>query len=229
MNKFFSFTFFAFETSWRRLAVAERREAIEEFLGVVDMKKIEIRSYSTAGFKADVEFFLWVTADDLSHIHDLGMDLRNTKLFSYMRIPYHYLSMTKPSKYSEPHEHEQEPPAPGASNYLFVYPFVKTRRWYELPLEERRKMMAEHIAIGHKFPSIRINTSYSYGIDDQDFVLAFEGDEPAQFVNLVQQLRDSRASSFTERDTPMFVGAKMALKDILYRLSFKEAGVKAVG
>lgn len=231
MNQFFSFTFFEFATSWRQLAMAERREAIAEFTEVVEAhgKTMTIRSYSTAGLKGNTEFFLWVTADDLIHIHDFGVDFRNTKLFAHVAVPYNYLAMTKPSQYSQPHEHEQPPPEPGASKYVFVYPFVKTRKWYELPLEERRKLMSEHIAIGHKFPAIRINTSYSFGIDDQDFVLAFEGDEPAQFVNLVQQLRESRASSYTERDTPMFVGARMALKEILHRLSFKEAGVRAVG
>ena len=81
---------------------------------------------------------------------------------------------------------------------------VKTRAWYALPAEERGKLMREHIAVGHKYPKIRINTSYSYGIDDQEFVVAFEGDDPAEFLDLVQDLRYTRASEYTLRDTPMF-------------------------
>ena len=52
--------------------------------------------------------------------------------------------------------------------------------------------MAEHIAIGRRYPEITINTSYSFGLDDQEFVVSFESDEPAEFLDLVQELRDLR-------------------------------------
>ena len=64
--------------------------------------------------------------------------------------------------------------------------------------------MREHVAVGHKYPQIRINTSYSYGLDDQEFVVAFEGSDPAEFLDLVSDLRYTEASSYTLRDTPMF-------------------------
>jgi hypothetical protein len=81
---------------------------------------------------------------------------------------------------------------------------VKTRAWYALSMEERRRTMTEHVRVGHKYPKIRINTSYSYGLDDQEFVVAFEGDDPAEFLDLVSDLRYTEASSYTLRDTPMF-------------------------
>ena len=81
---------------------------------------------------------------------------------------------------------------------------VKTRAWYALAPEERGRIMREHIAVGHKYPKIRINTSYSYGLDDQEFVVAFEGDDPAEFLDLVSELRYTESSSYTLRDTPMF-------------------------
>ena len=73
-----------------------------------------------------------------------------------------------------------------------------------LPADERGKLMREHVAVGQKYPKIRINTSYSYGVDDQEFIVAFEGDDPAQFLDLVHDLRYTEASSYTQRDTPMF-------------------------
>jgi chlorite dismutase len=81
---------------------------------------------------------------------------------------------------------------------------VKTRPWYELPKADRQRIMDEHIGIGHRYHGIRINTTYSYGLDDQEFVVAFEGDDPGEFLALVRDLRDSVSSSYTERDTPMF-------------------------
>jgi chlorite dismutase len=115
--------------------------------------------------------------------------------------------MTKPSPYARGEtdaERERLRAYPDGARYVFVYPMVKTRAWYALPAEERGKMMREHIAVGQKYPKIRINTSYSYGIDDQEFVVAFEGDDPAEFLDLVQDLRYTRASEYTLRDSPMF-------------------------
>jgi chlorite dismutase len=107
---------------------------------------------------------------------------------------------------------------PGQATYLFVYPFVKTREWYLLPMEERQKMMNEHIRIGHQFPAIRINTAYSFGLDDQDFMVSFEGEDPKEFVTLVMRLRESKGSLYTVRDTPIFTCVKRPLEEILWSL-----------
>jgi chlorite dismutase len=81
---------------------------------------------------------------------------------------------------------------------------VKTRTWYALPAEERWRIMQEHIKIGREYPSVDLNTSYSFGLDDQEFVVAFETDNPADFLDLVQRLRTTESSSYTLRDTPTF-------------------------
>ena len=64
--------------------------------------------------------------------------------------------------------------------------------------------MANHIEVGRRYPEISINTAYSFGIDDQEFVVCFEGDEPGEFLDLVQELRGTESSSYTLRDTPIF-------------------------
>src|SRR6266542_2997856 len=104
---------------------------------------------------------------------------------------------------------------PSAAKYLFVYPFIKTRGWYALPKQERQRMMDEHVRIGRTHPTIRLNTTYSYGLDDQEFIVAFEGDNPGEFLDLVMELRESEASSYTARDTPTFTCVQMSLWDML--------------
>jgi len=99
--------------------------------------------------------------------------------------------------------------------YLFVYPFVKTRAWYALPLDERKRMMNEHIRIGITYPSVKLNTTYSFGLDDQEFVVAFESDSVNDFLDLVQELRETEASRYTLRDTPMFTCVAQPLPEIL--------------
>jgi len=126
--------------------------------------------------------------------------------------------MTRRSIYEFPADpnHEQRLVIqPSAAKYLFVYPFIKTRPWYALPKPERQRMMDEHVRIGRKYPTIRLNTTYSYGLDDQEFIVAFEGDNPGEFLDLVMELRESEASSYTLRDTPTLTCVQMSLWDML--------------
>ena len=103
--------------------------------------------------------------------------------------------------------------------YLVVYPFVKVRPWYSLSEEHRQRAMDEHIRIGRdEFPGIHNHTTYSFGIDDQEFMTAFECDEPADFMHLMLRLRDTEASAYTERDTPIFVGRHVPIREALDRL-----------
>jgi chlorite dismutase len=92
---------------------------------------------------------------------------------------------------------------------------VKTRDWYLLPMTERQRIMNEHIAIGHKYPRVKINTTYSFGLDDQDFVVAFESDTADEFLDLVQELRETESSKFTVRDTPMYTCRRSSLEEML--------------
>jgi chlorite dismutase len=89
------------------------------------------------------------------------------------------------------------------------------RPWYRLPFEERQRVMDEHIQTGHRYPSVRINTTYSFGLDDQEFVVAFESDKPEDFLDLVQELRSSESSAYTERETPIFTCVKRPIPELL--------------
>src|SRR5205823_13580223 len=75
--------------------------------------------------------------------------------------------------------------------------------------------MDEHIRIGGEHPAIHNHTTYSFGIDEQEFMTAFECDEPADFMHLMLTLRDSEASRYTERDTPIFVGQSVGVREAL--------------
>ena len=95
---------------------------------------------------------------------------------------------------------------------------MKTREWYGIDPKERWRIMQEHIRVGREYPSIDLNTSYSFGLDDQEFVVAFEGDEPAVFLDLVQRLRTTEASAYTKRDTPTFTCMAMSVERALNAL-----------
>ena len=121
--------------------------------------------------------------------------------------------MTKRSPYSE--EAARPEICVSERKYLFLYPMVKQRRWYGLPDEERGRIMKSHIEVGRRHPEITINTTYSFGLDDQEFVVAFEGDDPGEFLDLVQELRPTESSAYTERETPIFTCVAMSPRKAL--------------
>jgi chlorite dismutase len=216
------YTFFKARPSWLALAKAEKTRAIAEYVATADDFKgrVTLRAYSTVGLRRDTDFLLWLFAEELGPIRQLVEGLRRTGLAPHLENTYTYLAVTRESQYVKAHPDDEAPVTmqPGQSKYLFVYPFVKTREWYLLPMDDRRRMMAEHIRTGHRFPRIRINTAYSFGLDDQDFVVAFEGDDPKEFVTLLMQLRETEASRYTLRDTPQHTCARQPLEEILQSL-----------
>jgi len=210
-RRFVKYTFFKVAREWRLLDEEVKEDARREFLGLLEKRSdaLETRSYSLVGIRGDVDFMLWARATSLDTLQSLTSGLLKTRLGRHLEIPYSYLAMTKSSRYLGSHKHgEQEGSGEerpfGTSKFLFVYPFTKKREWYRLPFTERQRMMAEHFKVGHKYPRIRINTGYSFGLDDQEFVLAFEGDSPSEFLDLVEELRGTDASADTAAETPIF-------------------------
>lgn len=213
------------QPEWRQLGAAEKESSRQEFAAVIDEfeDRMLVRSYSLMGTRGDADFMLWTVAGTLEQQQTLSTRLFSTRMGRYLDIPYSYFAMTKRSIYLKGHEHEGQEGArlkikPVGSKYLFVYPFVKTREWYLVPFEQRQEIMRNHIAVGHKYPGVKINTSYSFGIDDQEFVVAFEANSPGEFVDLVMELRETKASSYTVRDTPVFSGVSMAIEETLKSL-----------
>ena len=162
--------------------------------------------YSTVGVRPEADFFLWSISERYDDLLELGAALNGTPLAAWLTTPHSYLGTTKPSVYTDKKRVRQGRVAPRNAPYLVVYPFVKRRPWYFLTFEERASAMREHAEVGGKFVTITNHTTYSFGIDDQEFIPAFEAEEPADFMHLMMTLRETEASRWTERDTPIFVG-----------------------
>jgi chlorite dismutase len=200
---FVKYSFFKLDPAWRRLDPEERAEHKREFLAACEDFATQrlLRAFSTVGTRGDADLMLLTQATNLDRIHEFHVVLQQSGLMSWCTMPYSFLALTKESEYSDESRLEVRP---GTGKYLFVYPFVKTREWYGLPADERWRIMQEHIRVGREYPSVDLNTSYSFGLDDQEFVVAFETDEPRDFMDLVQQLRTTESSRYTLRDTPTF-------------------------
>ena len=221
-HRFLKYTFYKVDPQWRRLSNEEKSSSKNEFAALVNdfAKHDTLKSYSLVSIRGDADFMLWTTAVRLEEFQDMASLLLSSALGKYLEVPYSYLAMTRKSEYLRGHRHEGQEGSslsktPQDSKYLFIYPFIKKREWYFLPHEDRTKMMGQHFKIGHKYPSVQIHTGYSFGLDDQEFVLAFETDQPSDFLELVMELRSSEASRYTAVETPIFTCIKTSIDDIL--------------
>ena len=211
---FVKYTFLQVDPAWRRLDPDLREADKREFVAACENFAEDhlLRSFSLVGTRGDADLMLLSQAENLDRIHEFHVVLSQSGLMKWCTVPHSFLAMTKPSEYSDESRLEVRP---GHSRYLFVYPFVKTRAWYALAADERWRIMQEHIRVGREFPSVDLNTSYSFGLDDQEFVVAFETDNPADFLDLVQRLRTTESSSHTLRDTPTFTCIACSLERAL--------------
>jgi chlorite dismutase len=221
------FTFLKVMPEWRRLPDELKARHRAEYAEVLKKwnKPGELLSltYSTVGLRGDCDMVVWTICYSVDALNGLRSELLKTGLGGYLTTAYNYLSMTKRSQYLIGHEHEGQLDSrgsirPGGQKYIFIYPFWKTRAWYLLPIEERQRLMNEHIRIGHLYPRVKLNTTYSFGIDDQEFVVAFETNFPEDFLDLVQQLRETEISMYTLKDTPIFTCIRMNSEEMLERL-----------
>jgi chlorite dismutase len=228
-GQYVAYTFYRVDRVWRRLPVEERIAGKEAFAEVVERwadRFAHLRTYTCAGVRPETDFFLWKITERYQDLEELGAELNGTPLAGWLETPYSYLATTKASPYTQARRPRKV--VPRGSPYLVVYPFEKVRPWYALPQEDRQRAMDEHIRIGREqFPTIHNHTTYSFGIDDQEFMTAFECEEPSDFMHLMLTLRESEASAYTLRDTPIFVGRHVAVREALDALDGAAARVEA--
>jgi chlorite dismutase len=225
-RQYLRYLFYKLRPSWwqdvPREQHARHTAEVLEILNHFKERMAVLRAYSTLGTRGDADFMLWQVSERLEDFQELQSALLATPFGAHLETPYSYLAMTRRSQYVDKHVHEdvegegrRTQIRPLNRKYLFVYPMVKKRPWYRLSQAERQAAMDEHIRVGHEFPRVKINTSYSFGLDDQEFVVAFETDYPGDFLDLVERLRGGDASAYTERETPIFTCVAGSFADVL--------------
>ncbi|HMG38010.1 MAG TPA: chlorite dismutase family protein [Nitrososphaeraceae archaeon] len=216
---YLNFSFYKVDSKWRWLNDIGKEEAAKELSSLIEVAntKMKVRTYSTLGLRKESDFMIWGISDSLEKIQVLTSKVYGTVLGKYIEASEVYLSASRPSVYSNqvtPSFMKNDEPL----KYNIVYPFIKSREWYLLPFEKRNDMMKEHINVGKMFPQIRLNTSYSFGISDQDFMLAFETDNLMDFQDLIIKLRETQVSRHVLKDTPMIVCVYKNIFDIIKSL-----------
>jgi chlorite dismutase len=212
---FIKFTFLKVDPAWQRLDAERRAQDKRELLAACEDYSVDrpLRAYSTVGTRGDTDILIVTQSPHLHDIHSFHVVLGQSGLAKWATVPYSYLAMTNPSPYSDSKTRLEL--LTSRYKYAFIYPMEKKREWYTLEPDERRRIMTDHNETGRRYPQITINTAYSFGVDDQEFVVSFECDEPGDFLDLVQELRGTESSQWTLRDTPIFTCIAMSVGQAL--------------
>ena len=205
------------DPGWRRLSRDERCRTAEELCAAATAdSEVTTFAYSTIGLKAGVDVLLWSLSPSLEALEEKNARVLRAGMGAWMTARHSFLGLIKPSQYvKRPTSQEQSLFEGERSKYLIVYPFTKSTDWYLLGQEERQKVMNEHMKVGHGYQQVRQLLAYSFGVDDMDFLVAYETDDLAAFGELVRELRGTESRRSTVRDTPILTGVHRPIEDII--------------
>lgn len=215
---FVQYTGFKVDPAWRRLPHGARAEGRAAFAQAVaeHAPQIATWAYSTIGLKAGAELLLWRRGRDVKAMQEMTARLLQCGIGAYSEISYQLWGFTRPSTYTRrPTSQEQAIDLDDRQTYLVVYPFSKTTEWYLMSRDARQGMMNEHMRVGHEYADIRQVLLYATGMDDQEFVVAYECEDLPRFSELVVALRDTEARRYTLKDTPIITGVHRPLLEAL--------------
>lgn len=205
------------DPAWRRLSEPERCEGAMAFCQAVERaQRVTTFTYSMIGLQPGTDLLLWRLAGSLDDLEEAAAAALRAGLGSHLNVTESLLGIIQPSQYvKKPTQQEQSLFTGARSRYLVVYPFTKSSEWYLLSKEARQGVMNEHMRVGHDYPTIRQALAYSFGLDSQDFVVAYETDDLVAFGDLVRALRGTESRRSTVSDTPILLGIHRPLEEIL--------------
>jgi len=215
---YFDFSFFRVDPKWRWTADLAKEESAREVDTVMKNSGIKIRTYSTLGLRDDADFLFWFAAESVEEIQSVISRLYSTVFGKYIAPSRTYLSCTRPSIYAKKAKPMSFVAGNDPKKYAVVYPFRKSPEWYLLTNEKRQELMDEHIEVSERYPQVALNTTYSFGIGDQDFMLAFEVDDLRDFQDLIMDLRKTQVSRYVTADIPMIPCVNMDIVPLISSL-----------
>ena len=216
-KQFVNFMFFRVNPEWRKLDATTKAEYKAEFRSVYDgfNKDFLLFSYSLVGFDSKADLMFWRIGTSLDLIQEMTAKMYRTNLGSFFETADNYLSITKRRLFVTDSAEDRVHVNAGEKKYLFVYPCVKNRDWYEKTDEERDMLIEENFMVGKRFSNIKIHMTHAFGFSDQEYIISFETDEPKDFLALAEELRETPASKFTLRGMPIYTCRQKPLMECL--------------
>lgn len=204
------------DPAWRRLPAEQRCSTAEDLAAAITHESgVTTHTYSMIGLKARADLLLWSLGPTLDSLEQRAAAVLRSGMGTWMSIGESFLGVIQPSQYvKKPTPQEQSLFSGERARYLIVYPFTKGTEWYLLGKEARQGIMNEHMRVGHEHPEVRQLLANSFGLDDMDFLVAYETDDLAKFSELVRALRGTDSRRSTVRDTPILTAIHRPVEEI---------------
>jgi len=204
------------DPAWRRLPDSQRRTTCADFVSSVEQARdVKTFAYTMVGLKPGIDLLLWRLGPSLESLEESAAAALRCGMGTWLSVRESFVGLIRPSQYvKKPTPQEQSLFSGERSRYLIVYPFTKSADWYLTDPDTRQRVMNEHMKVGHGYPQVRQLLAYSFGVDDQDFVVAYETDDLAAFGELVRALRSTESRRSTVRDTPILTGIHRPLSEL---------------
>jgi chlorite dismutase len=173
--------------------------------------------YDVSGLRADADVMIWWHSARSEDLQAAYHRFRRTAFGSRLAPVWSQMALHRPAEFNKSHVPaflDGEP----ARGHVCVYPFVRSYEWYLLPDEERRDMLKEHGMQARPYPDVRANTVASFGLGDYEWMLAFEADDLHRIVDLMRDLRASRARRHVREEIPFYTGSLAPVADLVDRL-----------
>jgi chlorite dismutase len=212
------------DPAWRRLPAAERCGSADELAAAVEARsEVTTHAYSMVGLRAGADILLWSLGPSLESLEEKAAAVLRSGMGRWIEVRHSFLGLIQQSQYvKKPTPQEQSLFSGERSRYLIVYPFTKSSDWYLLGREARQGIMNEHMRVGHDYPEVRQLLANSFGLDDMDFLVAYETDDLPRFSELVRALRETESRRSTVRDTPLLTGVHRPIAEITALLGADE-------
>jgi chlorite dismutase len=205
------------DPAWRRLPATQRCESADELAHAVHSEsEVVTHCYSMVGLQPGADILLWSLGPTLESLEERAAMALRSGMGTWLSVNESFLGVIQPSQYvKKPTPQEQSLFSGERSRYLVVYPFTKSTDWYLLGKEARQGIMNEHMRVGHEYPEVRQLLANSFGVDDMDFLVAYETDDLPKFGELVRALRGTESRKSTVRDTPILTGIHRPIEEII--------------
>jgi chlorite dismutase len=195
-------------------AAQEVENLFKEWNGSVSVRG----TYSTKGFRSDTDLMLWLVGAIPDAVQDALVAFGRTEAGRRLETSWTFMGVVKPAEFTADHAPafvKGEQP----KRYACVYPFVRSPEWYLLPRDERAALLREHGEVGREFPDVLANTTSAFGLNDWEWILAFEADELDRIVDCIRRLREAEARRFTKEEIPFVTGIRKDVRSVFADLA----------
>jgi chlorite dismutase len=188
---------------------------VEAFVAGLEQTGVVVRGvYDLSGMRGDADLMVWWHAERIESLQAAYKGLLRTRLGAGLVPVWSSAALHRPAEFNKSHIPaflaDEE-----ARGYVCVYPFVRSYDWYVIDDDERRDMLREHGQMARDFPDVRANTIASFALNDYEWILAFEADELHRIVDLMRELRGSRARLHVREEVPFFTGPRVGIRELV--------------